>query len=178
MARPKGIKNRPGSKKPGRKPGCTSPVLPQYRDEEVRRFKERILELFESGEAENLSQAADRIGVSKIRVYGWRKADRQWCEDLSLVSLLIADKYEQELLQPDIKYARAYALVVMLNATHPEKFRKDYKVLVTSPKVEALLEKLKEAGRGRPAISESAPVVEETKTIAGLIEMSSSKDGK
>ena len=176
MARPKGSKSRPGGLKPGRKKGSTH-ILPQYKDEEIRQFKTQILDLFEKGEVENVSQAADKIGVPKIRAYHWLKTDAQWAEDLKLGKEIVADRYEEELLKAT-SVPMVTARIFMLNGLRPDKYRANYKLVMTNPKVEALLDRLAVAGKQPPEIVEAEVTpVEEVKLIPQLIaETIESKD--
>jgi len=178
MGRPAGSRNKPGSLKPGRRKGCTSPILPQYKDEEIRQFKAQINELFEKGEVENLSQAADRIGVSKMRAYSWLKADAQWAEDIKLGLEVVADKYEEELLKPELKKPQVTALIFMLNGMRPEKYRDSYKLVAPNLKLEALLAKLVKAKGESPKIIEAEVIpIEEAKSLPQLLaETIESKD--
>ena len=173
LARPKGSKNLPGGKKPGPKPNIPLQTLPNYTRFEISRFKKKMLELFESGEVENLSQAAARVGCSKVRAYHWKQDDRDWKDALVLCDEIIADDYEQRLMQPEQKYAQVFATIFMLNGLRPDKYKKDHKMVAVDPKVEILLNKLAEAKdkMDAPVVSEVEKPQAEGEFVFPILDM-------
>ena len=169
MGRPTGSKSKPGSKKPGPKRGLNVLEITKYTLEEIKGFKTKMLEFFENGQAENISQAAEMAGVPKVRAYNWLRSDAQWAEDLKLGKEVVADKYEQELLLATAM-PMVTARIFMLNGLRPDKYRANYKLVMTNPKVEALLEKLSEARQTEPSLPtvETVPT-EEVKSVTELM---------
>lgn len=169
MPRPKGSKNNPGYRKPGPKRGVVPFVPDAYTPDEVSRYKVQILNLFERGEVENLSLAADVVGVPKVRAYGWLKTDTQWKENIRLASEVVADMYEQRLLGMELKKPQVTALIFILNGLRPEKYRDSYKLVAPNPGLESLLSKLAEAGEKKeePVEEEKVNTVKELEELFG-----------
>jgi len=85
--RPKGSPNKPKAK-----------PKEQYDAETIAWAKAETLRFFDKGEIDDLSEAAEKVGVSKLTLYAWRKADKKWREALNQAEQPIADKLLKEIL--------------------------------------------------------------------------------
>lgn len=130
MGRPSGAKNKPGSKKPGRKPGQTK-FFSRISDAQRLAHKADILEELLSGRATTLSQAATNVGVNPVAAYAWAEHDKDFQLAVRNVKEVLADELEDKLLaSPNI-----IAQIFMLKGLRHE-YRDNYKVEHTSPALE------------------------------------------
>ena len=113
--------------------------------------KKRILDLFESMEAITLSEAARKLGISKYKAFKMKRGDPEFAEELKIAFELVADRIEEELLNPknltEEKMAGVTARIFLLNGLRPNKY-KGTKLTIENPRLEQLLESIKRAGQG------------------------------
>ena len=141
MGRPKGSPNKPGYQKPGRKPHSTE-IPAHFTDKQIIAYKEQILELLESELVNNLAEAADLLGIPKIRVYQWSSVDKEWA---SLVH--VADKIRVARLEADLdRMNNPVARIFRLKKLDPS-YRDTYRVQLQDPQVEKLLQELRNLGK-------------------------------
>jgi len=112
--------------------------------------KRKILDLFESLQVTTLSEAAQKVGISKYRVYKMRREDPEWAEELKIAFEITADKIEGELLDSkkltEEKMPGVTARIFLLNGLRPNKY-KNTKLTFENPKLEQLLERIDKAGK-------------------------------
>ena len=96
MGRPPGAKNKPGGIKPGPKVGRTR-LRARWTVQGVKDIKQRVLDMMDAREVDNLSQAARRLGVSPSSLYQWKQADPEWGRQTEQVWNIIADELEEQL---------------------------------------------------------------------------------
>lgn len=138
MARPKGTKNRPGAKKTGPK-GVTKVPYPELA--KIKALKEQIIELLEAELADNLTEACELLGISKLRVHEWFKSDPEFGQMVRSSQEIKADRLEKRLDEMN----HPVALIFRLKKLRPE-YRDTYKFNVTSESLEKLLKRLAEIG--------------------------------
>ena len=116
-------------------------------------IKRKILDLFESLEVSTLSQAAEKVGISKYRAYKMRREDPDWSEELKVSHEIVADRIEGDLVDPnklkEEKYAGVMARIFLLNGLRPNKY-KGTKLTIENPKLEQMIEDIKKAGKNEP----------------------------
>lgn len=123
---------------------------------------------------DNLSQAADQLGVSKTRLYQWRRNDLDWAKQLDLIDELIADELEVELRNCHIP-AQITPLIFRLKALRPQKYRDNYHFEVENPKVQELLTEIKRLGNpdaplALPAPKRNSQILDTTITVREPVE--------
>lgn len=148
VGRHKGTKNKPDAKKPGVKPGYRN--LPEIiTTEEQLRIKREVLKLFDDREVDTLSEAADIVGISKLKLYRWRHNDPNWKTELAMAEQLIADEILRELadMKGDKDMPYAISLMFRLKKIRPE-YRDSYKKIeFVNPTVEKFLKAFQDAGK-------------------------------
>ena len=134
MSRPKGSKNLPGYKTPGRKRGIINAPPP----EEIIDFKVKILALMQSGQAKTVKSAAEALGLNPSRVHGWLKKDKDFAELARLCDEVVADEIEEHFLaeKHDIP------LLMLLKGKRP-MYRDNFKIDIRNEALEKLLKDLK-----------------------------------
>jgi len=169
MARPIGSKNR---KKPGDPdyvkmgfPSGATKIVESMPVAEIISTKLKILEMFDNREIDNLSQAGNKLGLSKTRLYRWKEKDKFWSEQINQAKELIADELEQELKNHDGRFMPYVTTrIFMLKALRPNMYRDNAKLDVTDSKLTALLEELKALTvKESKKVVPSEPPKEETK---------------
>lgn len=115
--------------------------MPQFRPDVVLEFKKSILQLLEAGEVDNLSQAAEYLGISKFAVYQWKDSDPEWNKMVKQVDQLRADDLEKKL----DKMNNPVGLIFRLKKLRPE-YRDTFKIDVKNEALEKLLTELKNIG--------------------------------
>ena len=60
--------------------------------------KAEVIRLFDAGEIEDLSSASEKVGVSKLKLYSWRKADKAWRLLLDQAREPTADRLLKEIM--------------------------------------------------------------------------------
>lgn len=151
--RPKGSKSHVNNKTPGVSKLGEYKVLPPSM---IHDLKVKILGMLESGEAETLTEAADKLGVSAVKVHDWTSRDKNFKDMLNLVDEVIADRIEKELYH----HANFIPKMFVLKAKRPE-YNEKFRLDVTNPRLEDLLSELNKA---KP----EPPKVENTPTVLGL----------
>jgi hypothetical protein len=166
MGRPPGSPNKPGSKKPGPKPGRAKYQEDKTPDDEKLRIKYQIVEMLDSRVVDNLSQAADMLGISRLRLYQWKRRDSEWADLLNLADELIADDLEQRIA--NVKTVpECTSLIFRLKALRPDKYRDNYKFDVRDSRVLEHLAELKKLGKQARVQEVAEPdSVPETEKIA------------
>jgi len=154
--RPLGSHNRPDAKKTGRKPNSTK-IQEHLRDAEIIAVKNQIIELMDSEQVSNLSQAAKILGISKLKLYGWRQKDSEWSRLLEQANQIRADRLEQEIEQAiveetgkPITMPYVMARFFRLKSIRPEKYRDNFKFELVDGRMKQLLEDLKTVGQEPP----------------------------
>jgi len=135
VGRPKGSKNREGTKKVGRKP--RQPLMAKATPEEVLFYKSQILDVLARGEYMTLADAARKFGIEPIRVHWWARDDKDFQEMVKLAREVAADDLERELAQ----HANFIPKMMILKGYRP-MFRDNFKGIVISDKLENLLVEL------------------------------------
>jgi len=110
----------------------------------------KVLDLYETGEISTLSEAAERLGVSKYTLWKLKRSDPEFAQELDIAREIVADRLEKELLECD-KYPEAFSRIFLLNGLRPEKY-KDKKLTFSNPVLENLLKSLRTASQ--PQITE------------------------
>lgn len=136
MGRPIGSPNKPGGKKPGRKP--KSSHLPHFSDAYILKYKVQILELMTSGNVLTLTEAARKLDIPPTRVHSWTSADKDFAELVRLTREVRADELEEDLST----HANFIPKMMILKGYRP-MFRDSFKLTVTDDKTRELLEELK-----------------------------------
>lgn len=140
MPRPKGSKNRPGSRKPGPRPGNITEFKAQ--SDQYRPLKTAALDLIESEEASNLTQAAKILNVQPTLLYKLEAGDPYWAEQVKIAKNIVADKLEDKI----DNFNNVVGWIFRLKMLRPE-YRDSYKFDVNSTKLEQLLKELREIGQ-------------------------------
>jgi len=136
--RPKGSPNKPKAK-----------PKEQYDAETIAWAKAETLRFFDKGEIDDLSEAAEKVGVSKLTLYAWRKADKKWREALNQAEQPIADKLLKEILADTMPNGKPISMpyvtarLFRIKKIRPE-FRDSYKFVVEDSKVLEHLQALKD----------------------------------
>lgn len=138
MARPVGSKNRPDARKPRR----AAPAI----DPEYAHIKQVALELIESEQADNLTEAAHILGINPTILYRLAERDATWASDIKIAQNIKADRLEADLDRMNNPLARIFRLKKL----RPE-YRDNFKLDFNTEALEALLKKLAEAGKVSPA---------------------------
>lgn len=115
-------------------------------------FKKAILQLLESEAAKNLSQAADFLGIPKLRAHSWYDDDPDWARLVRQAQQITADRLEEEI---DEK-GNIIGLIFRLKKLRPE-YRENFKVEVHNEKTRVLLEELRQLGSLPMALPSPAP---------------------
>lgn len=137
MARTKGAKN----KKVGKAPE-------QLDSEVVVWAKAEILRLFDTGTIEDLSSASEHVGVSKLTLFAWRKADKKWRDSLTQAKQPIVDRMLREILADTMPNGKTVnmpyitARLFFIKRYRPE-FREAYRFVMEDSRVLEHLEALK-----------------------------------
>jgi len=137
MARPKGSKNKPGSRKPGRKENSTS-IPKQFTDNEIIEYKVLILQMMVDGKAQTVTSACRTLGIPPTRGHGWLKGDPDFKELVEMVGQVIADEIEE-----DFRVHGHFIPRMMLLKRYRPEFRETYKFDIKNDKLEELLERLR-----------------------------------
>lgn len=111
-------------------------------------LKQAIIELIEAEEADNLSQACDKLKIPKLRAYQWRKQDEDWSNLLNQAEQIKADRLETEL--DNLK--NVVGIIFRLKKLRPE-YREKYQINIRNDGLKILLEELRNLSR-RPEIIE------------------------
>jgi len=148
MGRPPGAANKKkpgdeGYKKPGRISGSTK-LVEQFTDRQIKQIKQSIIEMIECEEADNLSQAADKLNMPKTKLYFWAHTDKDWASQLKAAENIKADRLEEAI--DNLHNVVGY--IFRLKKLRHE-YRDSYKFDVTSEGLEKLLAELKVAGKGK-----------------------------
>ncbi len=167
--RPKGVKNRPGTQKPGRQVGL-SLIKEMLTAPQIVALKEKVLLLFDKGEIVNLSEAAGKLGISPLKLQWWKQSDPDWSAEVDTAYQLRVDKLVEELLQPTIRVDAkggdkmitmpyVVARIFLLKSLDPKRFREGYSLDLGNSKMAAVLEELRNLGK-----KAELPKVTEVKT--------------
>lgn len=102
--------------------------LPFYTPEVVKNIKLDILKLFDNGTIENLSDASEHTGVSKLMLYSWRKSDKAWRDALNQAEEPIADRLLQEILADTMPNGKTISMpYVTARLFRVKKIRPEYR---------------------------------------------------
>ena len=115
-------------------------------------LKRRVLELIETRQAKNLSQAGRILNIPKLQLYALKRHDKEWAEAISMCDELLADELEEELQElfvngKLISMPIITARIFMLKALRPKKFRDNAKPIDENNQLVSLLGELKRLGR-------------------------------
>jgi len=127
-----------------------SQILEKYTPEQIRKFKENILDILEARTADTLSDACKQISVKPTKAYDWMKHDRAFKNRVNAVKEVIADEIFKQLLH--IEYSNnskpsITALIFLLKGLRPE-FRDTFKIIEEKDqKTRELLEELRKMSR-------------------------------
>jgi len=110
-------------------------------------LKRNVLDLFETTMCTTLSEAATKLGLSKYKVYKWKRDDSEFVAELQIAKELVADQLEQELLKAE-KMAEVTARIFLLNGLRPGTY-KGTNISIENPRLEKLLEEITKAGKKR-----------------------------
>jgi len=139
MPRPKGVKNRPGYKKPGPK---LNYYLPTMEASKALEYKREIVRMLGLGEVHTLTEAAEKLCISPNLPHTWAKNDMEFRQLIAVTKQVLGDKIEKELIESE----NVVAKIFLLKGYKPE-FRDNAKVLITDNRVVELLEEIKRAGK-------------------------------
>lgn len=121
-------------------------------DEEIVRIKGEIVNLLETEQAYNLTEACDKLEISKLQVHSWGKTDKDWAALVKVADKIKADRLEKLLFSTDKE--RTIAWMFLLKKLNPE-YRENYKIeLSTSESLEKLLKELKQVAEASQKLSE------------------------
>jgi len=135
--RPLGSKNKPKAK-----------PKELYDDDVVKWAKAETLRLFDAGEIDDLSEASEKVGVSKLTLYSWRKGDKTWRNSLDQAMQPMVDRLLREIMvdtMPDGKTVNMpyiTARLFVIKRYRPE-FREAYRFVMEDSRVMEHLEALK-----------------------------------
>jgi len=135
--RPKGSPNKPKAK-----------PKEQYSPEVVVWAKAEVLRLFDAEQIDSLSEASEKVGVSKLTLFAWRKADKAWRNSLNQAEQPIADRLLREILVDTMPNGKTVnmpyvtARLFRIKKIRPE-YRDAYKFVVEDSRVLEHLEALK-----------------------------------
>lgn len=140
--RPKGSKNK-------EKIIRTKPEMldEHFKPDDIIWLKQEVIRLFDEGEVETLSQAGEILGVSKLKLYSWRRKDESWREQIAEARQLIADKLIEEIQQPvvngkNISMPYVTARLFLIKEIRPE-YRDSYKFVVEDSKTKEHLDAIR-----------------------------------
>lgn len=133
--RPKGTKNAPGTKTPGRKPQKLQTI--PY--EEILEGKVKLLKVLSSGEAVTIANAARLCGIKPTQAWSWSKEDKEFHELIEMSRQVAADDIEE-----DFRTHANFIPKMMLLKGYRPIFRDNYKFEFTTDKLEKLLAELKQ----------------------------------
>uniref|UniRef100_A0A6M3IPR0 Terminase n=1 Tax=viral metagenome TaxID=1070528 RepID=A0A6M3IPR0_9ZZZZ len=133
----------------GRPIGSTGTFYPKFNFEEAFRFssrrttelKRQCIDLIESEQCDNLSQCGDRLDVPKLVLHRWYMNDKSFSTMVDQAQQIKADRLEEKI----DKINNPVAMIFRLKKLRPE-YRDNYRIDVTSEKLEDLLEELKRVG--------------------------------
>lgn len=121
----------------------------KYTNEQIVGFKEKIVDLIDTGTVKTVSEAARILGLSPTRVHEWGRTDTIFRNIVRLARKVMADKLFEELYNtdPDAKMPAVTAKIFLLKGLDPE-FRDNYKVLeIKDEKVQKMLDELRNLGK-------------------------------
>ena len=119
-----------------------------YATDTIAWAKSEVLRLFDAGEIDDLSEASEKVGVSKLTLYAWRKADKTWRNALDQAMQPMVDRLLQEIMvdtMPDGKTVNMpyiTARLFVIKRYRPE-FREAYRFVMEDSRVLEHLEALK-----------------------------------
>ncbi len=128
-------------------------------------FKQAILQLLESEAAKNLSQAADFLGIPKLRAHVWYDDDPDWAKLVRQAQQITADRLEETIDSKE----NIIGLIFRLKKLRPE-YRDNFKVEVHNEKTRFLLEELRQLGSQPTALPSPAPGIAAPEPINLLAE--------
>lgn len=115
----------------GRPPGSKNLPKPKekelYDSEVVLWAKAETLRLFDAGEIDSLSEASEKVSVSKLTLYAWRKADKKWRDSLNQAEQPIADRLLREILQETVNGKAISMPYVTARLFRIKKIRPEYR---------------------------------------------------
>ncbi len=156
MARTPGAKNKPNIKK-----------TEQF-DPEVKVWaKAEIIRLFDMGKIDDLSQASELVGVTKLALYSWRKSDKTWRDLLNQAEQPIADRLLKEILVDTMPNGKTInmpyvtARLFRVKKIRPE-FRDSYHFVVEDSKIIEHLEALKALAKQEKPKEEKGDALQES----------------
>ena len=123
--------------------------LPEmYSLKQIGEWKKKIIDILDSGAATTLTGACELLDISPTRAAIWRRRDETWRELLGEAEQRLADKLEQELLEPEIggkpiNMAYVTARIFLLKGIRPNKYRDNFKINVDDSKTKEILEELR-----------------------------------
>jgi len=141
-------------KRPGRPAGAkdkhprNNKITELMSSEQIRNAKHKIIELFDARKVDNLSQAADIMNLSKMRLYSWKYRDPDWAKMLAQAEQLVADELEAKLNFVK-NVPECTAIIFRLKKIRPE-YRDTWKFGIIDSKVIEHLEKLQELAKQEP----------------------------
>ncbi len=135
MVRPKGSKNAPGTKKPGRKPQ----MLETVPLEEVLAGKVKILQVLADGEAMTISDAARKCGIKPTQAWKWVSRDKDFHGLIDACRQVFADDLEQGL-----RTNKHFIPQMMMLKGYRPMFRDSYKFDFSTEPLEKLLREIKD----------------------------------
>jgi len=84
--------------------------------------KRAILDLLETEQAQNLTQAAEKLNIPKIQAHHWVKSDTEFADRVKLALEIVADRMEQTLDSKE----NVIGMIFRLKKLRPE-YKDDYK---------------------------------------------------
>ncbi len=158
--RPPGAKNRPLEDRIKR---LTNKLPPEAtKPETIIMHKTAIIQLLETKQAENLSDAAEILGIPKLTVYKWRRTDLEWAALIKEAGEIVADRLENELLASEVNgkpISMPYVLARMfrLKAIRPQLYKEKYPINVEDSKMVDLLTEIKKMGQNPSSEKKKSP---------------------
>jgi len=113
----------------------------------ILQIKKAVIELLESEEADNLTEAAEKIGFSKLRLYAWARVDPEWRQLVNEAQEIKADRLEAELDRMNNPVAKIFRLKKLRH-----EYRDTFHFDVRNVTVEKYLEELKKLGQAQAPV--------------------------
>jgi hypothetical protein len=152
--RKKGTPNKPGGVLINQDSKLAN-AMPKMTPTQILDAKVEILRLMADGLAKNVTEACKKLNLQPARVHGWAKTDKDFKEMLDAVYEVIADEIETGFLTGKNDIPK----MMMLKGIRPQ-YRDNYKVDLSTEKVEQMLADLKKLGQGEITTKEKGEQVE------------------
>ncbi len=99
--------------------------------------KKAVLFLFEEEKAITLTQAAELVGVPKLKLHSWAKRDKEWAAQIRVSREIFADRLEERLTNIN----NFIPMMFLLKKIRPD-YRDNARTVETSGNLERLIQDL------------------------------------